>query len=181
MYRITIKTKEIWENIKDYEDLYQVSNLGNVKSLPKKHNLGKGKYYVTKEKILSKTKNKHGYMIVNIMKKNKYVHRLVAEAFIPNINNYKCINHKDEDKTNNCVDNLEWCTHLYNNNYGKHNERMSKSKSIKINQYDLDGNFIKEWESMSEVQKKLNIKAANICACCKGKYKQTGGYIWKYV
>ncbi len=173
--------EEKWKDIKKYQGLYQVSNFGNIKSLPKKHKINNGSYYITKERLLSKTKNKQGYLVVNILKKVELVHRLVAEAFIPNPDNLPQVNHKDENKTNNNVNNLEWCTSKYNSNYGTCIERMRNKKSKKVAQYDLNGNFIKEWNSLAEVERKLNIKTANLCSCCKERYKQTGGFVWKYV
>ena len=101
--------KEIFKDIKNYEGLYQVSNLGRV-------------YSVRNNKILKPKLNKYGYLSVNLKYKGsrvtKSIHRLVGEAFIPNPNDLPQVNHKDEDKTNNCVDNLEWCTAKYNHNYG---------------------------------------------------------------
>lgn len=103
--------KEVWKDIKGYEGLYQVSNLGNVKSLK-----------FNKEKILIPLFDKN-YLFIQLWKNGKYkrykVHRLVAEAFIPNTNEYSCVNHKDENKQNNCVDNLEWCTNQYNIEYSQ--------------------------------------------------------------
>lgn len=112
---------EIFKDIKGFEGLYQVSNYGNVKSLERVIEDNNG-YYIKKEKILTPTINSSGYYHTILRKDGKsigvYIHRLVAEAFIPNPNNYKQVNHKDEDKTNNKVDNLEWCTPKYNANYG---------------------------------------------------------------
>lgn len=125
--------KEIWKDIKGYEGLYQVSNLGNIKSLEKECNASNQfgcKFKVKKkEKILKQHINKFGYKRVTLYKdlksKNYQVHRLVAEAFITNIDNLSQINHKDENKTNNNVDNLEWCSCSYNINYGKRNKIVS--------------------------------------------------------
>lgn len=114
----------------------------------------------------------------NNKQKTYLIHRLVAEAFIPNSNNYLEINHKDENKQNNNVDNLEWCTRSYNINYGKRNNNICKA----VMQYDKKGKFIKEWKSIMEVQRNLGLNNSNISQCCqnKSKYKSVGGYIWKY-
>ena len=112
--------KEIWKNIKGYENLYEVSNYGNVRSLDHYRNNNNGIAF-QKGKILKPGIQNTGYASVVLSKEGKTkcykVHRLVAETFIPNTNNYKCVNHKDENKLNNMVENLEWCNHEYNNNY----------------------------------------------------------------
>lgn len=163
--------KEIWKEIKEYEGLYQISNLGRVKSL------------IT-NKILKGNKNAE-YNYVCLRKdgkqKIKKIHRLVAEAFIPNPNNYLCINHKDENKLNNKSDNLEWCTKIYNNNYGTRNERMSKRNSrYKIIQKDKDGNIIKIWENIWDLEHNTSYKKGTIRQCCKNKCKTVYGYKWEY-
>ena len=107
--------KERWIAIEGYKGLYEVSNLGRVKSL------------ISNGLILKQSKDKDGYYIVSLKRKSFRVHRLVAIAFIPNPNNLAQVNHKDEDKTNNCVDNLEWCDATYNINYGTRNEQVRKS------------------------------------------------------
>ena len=111
--------EEIWRDIAGYEGSYQVSNMGRVRSLDRKD--GRGNQI--KGRMLILHKNRNGYLQAAIFSKGKtklsYVHRLVAQAFIPNAKQLKCVNHKDENKTNNIVDNLEWCDHKYNNNYGK--------------------------------------------------------------
>ena len=165
--------KEIWKDIDGYENLYQVSNYGNIKS---------------KNNILKPLISKRGYLYINLYKDKKgkhfYIHRLVAQAFIPNPKNYPCINHKNEIKTDNMVNNLEWCTIAYNNKYGTLRERIIKTKTLKygkkINQYDLNGNFIKTWDSTHEIERKTNILHQNIIKCCKNKSKTAGGYVWKY-
>ena len=162
---------EIWKDVKGFEGLYQVSNYGNVKSC------------ITK-KILKQAKHHSGYMVVCLSKsgthKNYSVHRLVANAFISNYNNYKHINHKDENKQNNSVENLEWCTVIYNNNYGSRIEKARRSCFKKVLQFDVNGKFIAEWESLTLAAKQLSICKASISQCCNGNYKTAGGYIWKY-
>lgn len=150
--------REEWKDIKGFEGLYQVSNYGNVRSL------------IT-AKILKTFNNGYGYLCVSIKSKHYKIHRLVAEAFIPNPNNLPQVNHKSEIKTDNKVDNLEWCTNKYNARY---------SKAKKIKQYDLQGNLIKEWDCMREIGEQLSLKPSHICNCCKGKRKTTGGYMWRY-
>ena len=128
---------ELWKDVKDYEGLYQVSTFGRVRSLDKYidvkiRNVDK---VLKQGKILKPVCNKNGYLKVNLCKNGKVkiysLHRLVAKTFIPNPDNLPCVNHKDEDKTNNYPYNLEWCTHEYNNNYGTHNERIALNKSKK--------------------------------------------------
>lgn len=140
--------QEVWKDIKGYEGLYQVSNFGRIKSLERKRI---DRNQILPEKILSIRKKENGYLTVSLNKNTKdkkhLVHRLVAQAFIPNIDNKPCINHKDENKTNNNVDNLEWCTHKYNSNYNN----LFKKRYKKVNQYDLQGNFIKEWNSIKHI------------------------------
>lgn len=162
---------EIWKDIKGYEG-YKVSNLGNVKSL---------NYNRTgKEKILKPKKNK-GYLYVNLCKQGKVkfylVHRLVAQAFIPNPNNYPQINHKDEDKTNNTIQNLEWCDRKYNNNYGTRNQRSALSRSKQV--LCVETGLL--YTSLIEVQRQLGFAQPNISSACTGRYKTAYKYHWEYV
>ena len=165
--------KEIWKDIKDYEGHYQVSNLSRVKSIK-----------FGKERILKPVTNSSGYLSVKLCKDGKVkaftVHRLVAEAFLPNPHNYSCVNHKDENKQNNNVSNLEWCNCKYNINYGTGIERRSKKKSKPVLQYTLDGEFVREWESAKQAEKEGGFDNGHIISVCKGKRPHHKGYIWKY-
>ncbi len=189
--------KEKWKDIKGYEGLYQVSNLGRVKSLDRyivnKNN--KQQYY--NGKIL-KGNIRKGYLKLTLSKDNSQktvpIHILVAKAFIPNPENKPEVNHIDGEKTNNCVSNLEWATrsenelHAYKNGLAKpslkQKEAVAKyakeNYSKKVLQYDLNGNFIKEWNSMHDVWRELGIRPSYICRCCKGLRNHTYGYVWKY-
>lgn len=179
-------------DIKKYKGKYQIDENGNVKSLNYRGN-------TKTEHLLKPIKRGNGYLCVDLYdfdgkhhKEN--IHRLVAETFIENPNNLPCVNHKDENKENNSVNNLEWCTHKYNSNYGTNPQKMSnnaknnptwqiaveKSK-IKVNQYDLNDNYIKTWNSFADIANYFKlINASNIVACCKGKKKTSYGYKWSY-
>lgn len=164
---------EIWKDIEGFEGLYQVSDEGRVKSL---------KY--GKEKILKGGKAR-GYLIVQLCKDGKqvmkFIHRLVAEAFLPNPNHLPQINHKDEDKTNNNVLNLEWCDSKYNSNYGTRNKRIVEKLSRRVDQIDpITGEVVRQWASTRECE--INgYRHTNVAACARGEYKQYKGYIWKYI
>ena len=152
------------KNVVGYEGIYGITSCGKVWSY-------------RNEKFLTPLVGKDGYLFVHLYKdgkmKNYKIHRLVAEAYIPNSENLPQINHKDENKTNNCLQNLEWCDASYNNNYGTHIEKIKKP----ILQFDLEGNFIREWPSAVDVAKR---ERANIKECLRGKTKTAYGYIWKY-
>lgn len=132
-----------------------------------------------------------GYPIISLSKngklKTKTIHRLVAETFIPNPNNYKVINHIDCDKTNNNVNNLEWCTQKHNiiesfkNELQKAPIGKDSNCSKEVEQYDLQGNLIKRWDCTMDIQRQLGIANQLISACCLGKSKTSNGFIWRYV
>ena len=179
--------QEIWKDIKDYEGLYQVSNLGRVKRITFINN----KTVKTTNRILSNGKSdKNQYIQLKLSKdgskKDIYLHRLVAQAFIPNPNNYSEINHIDGNKRNNCIANLEWCSHKTNIQHA-HNTGLIKLKygkdnsaSKKVIQYDLFMNEIGIYESTLDVERKLGYSHSGIADCCRGRTKTSHGYVWKY-
>ena len=163
---------EVWKPVVGYEGLYEVSNIGRVRSI-NFHKSGKAK-------VMSPSLNTWGYPIVDLRKNNKRhsytVHRLVALAFIPNPDNLPEINHKNEIKYDNTVENLEWCTRKYNINYGTAIKRRSKP----IVQLDNNGNVVKKWESESAASRYYKISRKNIYDCLHGKQKTSKGFVWKY-
>ena len=172
---------EVFKDIKGYEGLYQISNYGRVKSL-NYNNTGK-------ERILIPGKGRSGYLQVKLCKKGKQknhlVHRLVAQAFMPNPDNLPEVNHKDEDKSNNNVNNLEFCSRQYNVNYGTGHQRSNEtqtngSKSKIVLQYNMDGVLIAEYPSIMEVQRQLGFNQGYICHCCNGRFNKAYGFIWHY-
>lgn len=187
--------EEEWRDIENYEGLYQVSNLGNVKSLNYMH--------TGREHLLTPGADGGGYLVVSLSKNNKkktsLVHKLVANAFI-NKTTFKYVDEQDrlkyvdnldklevnhiiegeEGKKNNRVDNLEWCTHYYNMLYGTRSKRAGKALSIKVSQLNLDDTFIKEWSSIHEIKRQTRYNESAICLCCQGKHKTAYGFKWKY-
>lgn len=198
--------KEIWKDIKGYEGIYQVSNLGRVRSLDRIDSNN----HPLKGVILKSYISNSGYLLVGLYKQQKrdgkLLHRLVAEAFIPNPDNKPEIDHINTIKTDNTVflnedgsinyekTNLRWTTRKENINNpltktkmqinarkpskGKYGKKHHRSKPII--QYDKDGNFIKEWDCANDVERVLGISNKHIGSVCLGKRKTCGGYIWKY-
>ena len=177
---------EEWRAISGYEGLYEVSNLGRVKSLPR----GKQWPYRRTHNNIRSFKYINRYPSVNLSKKGMakfhFVHRLVAMAFIPNPNNYPFVNHEDESRNNNRVENLEWCTHKYNVNYGTARQRMLESKaknpniraiqkhvgelnSKAVRQLSPKGDFIAEYKSMTEACEATGVNISTIIRHCKGR------------
>ena len=155
------------KDIKGYEGLYAVTEDGQIWSYRSK-------------KFLKPNKNTSGYLYVILYKdenkKHYFIHRVVAENFIPNPENLLQVNHIDENKTNNAIENLEWCTPVYNTNYGTRNKRASRSKFIPVYCEELH----KVFESAKTAAEELGIHRCNITSCCKGKRKTCGGYHWRY-
>lgn len=168
-----MNNEEIWKDIEGYDGVYQVSDKGRVKSLS-----------IGKEKILKPKRNTKGYLQValykNVETKWCYLHRLVAQSFLSNPNNLPQINHKNEDKNDNRVENLEWCSSKYNSNYGTRIQRFVEKKSKSVLQFDKEGNFIREWSSIIAVKNELGIDQSAITQCCKNKRKSAGKFVWRY-
>ena len=172
--------KEIWKDIKNYEN-YEINNFGLIRIKKNK-------------KILKYQVDKDGYYAINLWKNSKYkrfrVSRLVAQTFISNPYNYPCVNHKDENKQNNKVDNLEWCTVAYNNAYGTKGKRGGEKQrgklrytktNRKVAQIDLNNNIIEIYKSISTVARKLNTDGTHIIDVCRGRRKTAYGYKWSYI
>ncbi len=178
--------KELWKPVVGFEGIYEVSNLGNVRSLDRIVTYRDGRKVYYKGKILSQKINiKWGYKEVVLYKhrqgKTYRVNRLVALAFLPNPDNLPEVNHIDEDKTNNKVDNLEWCSRKYNCNYGNRVDKYINSRGIKIQQLDCDGSVLHIYRSISEACRSIQCNSnSGLCYALKhsGKYK---GYYWKEV
>ena len=179
---------EIWKDVKDYEGLYQISNYGRVKRLSKQkrnYNINTKKYdtIILPDKIVTPQLNQYGYYRIGLTKNGKRkchsVHKLVAQAFIPNPENKPQINHKDENKQNNYVENLEWCTAKYNINYGTRNKRTGQKQMKPI--LCVETGVI--YESLSEASKSMELSMGNISCVCRHRkwFKTAGGYHWEYV
>lgn len=169
--------QEIWKDIPGYEGLYQISNLGRVKSYMERAK-------VPGEIIKATATMKNGYHTTSLYKNGKTVtkliHRMVAEAFVDNPYGYKEINHKDENKNNNCADNLEWCTRKYNQNFGSCISRGSEKQSKRILQFSLDGTFIGAYVRAHSIEKKLGLSRGVIGKCCRLEMPTAAGFVWRY-
>ena len=181
----------MFKDIDRYKGKYQINENGDVKSLNYRGN-------TKKEKIL-KPILRNGYVYVELYgldgkSRKESIHRLVAETFIENPNNLPCVNHIDENKTNNNVSNLAWCTHKENSNHGTSPQRLSEnakkhqtwkiaveSSKLKVDQFNLQGDLLKTWDCLADAARDLKVtNATNIVSCCKGKRSTAYGYKWKY-
>lgn len=178
--------------VKGYEGYYEVDQFGRVFSVDRVVSVDdNGRKYdkPIAGKQMKQTVHDKGYKVVSLTKdgetKTKFVHRLVAEAFLDNPDNLPMVNHKDEDKTNNFLENLEWCTALYNNTYGNAPKKRAKKlrgreseKRIPVIQRNLDGEFINWHPSITEAAKSVNSRPQAISAVCNGERKSNRGYVW---
>lgn len=181
---------EVWKDIEGYEGIYQVSNLGRVRSLDREFVTKAGFAQSTKGCFIKPFTTRNGYLSVRlrtlISRKTYFVHRLVAQTFIPNPDCLPIINHRDENKQNNRVDNLEWCTQEYNVNYGSSLSKLSASHrnhpclSKEVRQLLLTGELLHVYPSAKEAARQAGLSDSNIVRCCNAPSKTAGGYRWEY-
>lgn len=181
---------EIWKDVKEFDGLYQISNKGRAKSLPRRIRNNKG-FFISKEKILKPNPDKWGYLTYSFRKDGKTfvlkAHRIVATTFIKNKDNKATVNHINEIKTDNRVENLEWATMQENINHGTHNERVRKTllnnkyKSKPVAQYTLGDSLVAVYPSTKEAERTIGRSFTGISNCARGKQKTAYGYKWKYI
>ena len=180
--------KEIWKPVVGYEGFYEVSNIGRVRSLARIVECNDGRKRKIKDRTLKSSRNNGGYYGITLHKdgctKFVNIHRIVAEAFVPNPLEKEEVNHKDENPSNNHASNLEWVTHKENINYGTRTERAreatTKLQGKAVQQFSKDGKLVAEYESISIAYRATGAFISNIVKCARGEYKTAGGYIWKY-
>ena len=174
--------EEIWKEVPRYNGAYLISNFGNMKSM-KRYVERKGTMCLVKPRLLSKVVGHSGYIEYQITYNKKHrsekAHRLVAEAFIPNPGNKPFVNHKDGNKQNNYVENLEWCSGRENVLHAYHHRLCKRCK--RVAQYDLNMNLIKIWETSGDIQRAGLATSSHINEACNGKRTQHHGYIWRYL
>ena len=166
-----LSSKTEWREVKEYSN-YEVNQLGEIR-------------HKKRQKILKPRDNNGGYQYVNFKINGKNtnfaVHRIVANAFIPNPNGYTEVNHKDYNKKNNCVDNLEWVSSSQNKQHSYLKQENKKSRGKAVNQYTKEGIFLKTFDSVSDAAKELGCCVAAISNCCLGRTKTSQGFQWSFV
>lgn len=180
---------EEWRDIKKYKGLYQVSNMGNIRSLDRvvvqKNKFGELQKHIYKGRQLKKQVQKNGYEVVNLYKEKKMVkelvHRLVAITFLENKSGGNYINHKDSNRANNKLYNLEWCTQSDNLHYAYNYGNKIAPHMKKIHQLDFNGKILNTFESIQQAERRTGIKASNISKCCRKLRAKAGGFKWEYV
>ena len=180
---------EIWKDIPDYEGYYQARNLGRIRSLDREVAYNDGRVRILKGKVMKPVMDRGGYLRIHISKEGKtrtfLVHRLVWMAFNGEIQEDFEVNHIDEDKTNNKLENLNLMTHTQNMNFGTRNERIAKahinnpSKSKPVIAFDTDGNLAFEFPSTMEAERN-GFNQGDLVSCCRGERRTHRGYRWRY-
>ena len=180
---------EEWRPIAGYEGIYEVSNMGRIKSLDRvisqTNRYGTQTDHVYKGKILKESVGNNGYLHIDLHKDGKtkrvLIHRLVASHFLEKQDGADVINHLDCNKENNSVPNLEWCTQSHNIKYAYEQGTKTPPHMQKVAQYGENGSLIRIWDSIAEASRELGLKASNIGKVCRGQRHQTGGYKWQYI
>ena len=171
--------EKLWKEIPDTDGKYLISTDGEVMAISRRVKFG-NVFRWTKTNIRTARKKENGYLELEILGKHHYIHRLVAEAFIPNPHNFPCINHKDENKENNSVENLEWCDYSYNANYGTRTKRAKEKQfGDRFVVIHLDTGEV--YKTPKDASRATGIHNDSISRVCKGKSKTAGGYRWRYL
>lgn len=177
---------EKWKPIDGFEGFYEVSDKGRVRSVSRTIRQSNGTERTKKSHVLAQTAHyRNGYLSVMLSKegckKRVSVHRLVASAFVPNDKHLPEVNHKDETKTNNSAENLEWCDRRYNNTYGTVRDRIAKTQGCAVAQMDRNGNVIATFHSQGAAARATGAAQSGISACLLGKDKTSGGFLWGHL
>lgn len=175
---------EVWKDIEFYEGIYQVSNLGNIKSLDRTVYCNDRYFKNVVGRYLNFSEDKDGYLMCSLWKENKgktlKVHRIVCSAFKQNANSNPQVNHIDGNKKNNCIENLEWVNNSENNKHAYKIGLKNPSQKKAVNVFNLNQDFLYSFDNIHEASRVTNVDRANISLVCKGVYKQAKGLIFKY-
>lgn len=179
--------QEVWKDVPEFEDSYQVSNLGNIRSKDRFVKTCGGGVRLAKARNIKPAKCVNGYLEAQLSKDGTrrvfLLHMLVTSLFIPNPNNYAEVNHKDENIQNCRADNLEWCTSKYNANYGTRNARCKESNKKyerSVIQYSKDGEFIKRWDCIADASRATGADESAIIRVCTNRQRTSLGFKWEY-